>query len=273
MLTLKQLKYAICCILSSYFLSVMFLLLLLFQLMQPVLVCAQENPCDPDLERSAGDPLGYQRRDNRCEGRYIQKVSSQILLLASFTKSFEDYDFNSSKDLIVEWSAPGDGSIHLRAHGLRAQLFYRMDTIRSIGSIKYIWATDILAAMEISRRDMGVIGWVKRSVGKIEQDVYIPLRIQQKGNSNQSQNYQLLLLPGSELTEVYISLAPVEEDGSTGPFIRNGEALKYGYYPAERAIPIEILYLETPGIYYMEIGATLKNGGSATVEFLFYHAG
>lgn len=256
---------------SSFFAFIL-LPILLFQLMQPLSVSAQENPCDPDLDQSTTDQLGYHLRGDRCEGRYIQDVGSTILFLVSFTESFEEYDLDSGQDLIVEWSVPSKLLVHLRAQGLRQRLYYRMDVLCSSENPSYHWPTDILAALAISHGTLGVIGWFTDSAKDFERDVYVPLRIGQQGETKQSGTYKVVLWPGKELAEVYISLATVNIDGSPEHFIKEGEPLEYGYYPAFQGIEFELPDLETAGVYYLEIGATLREGGSVTTEHWFYHA-
>ncbi len=257
----------------SFILSFILLFFLLFQLVQPLPVYAQENPCDPDLDQSATDQLGYRLRGERCEGRYIQEVGSTILFPVSLTEFFEDYDLNSDEDLIIEWTVPTNQPVHLRAQGLRQRLYYRMDTVCSSDNPSYRWSTDILAALEISHGDLGITGWISYSVGENNREMYIPLRVRQQGEAKQIGTYQMILWPGKELTEVYISLATVNTDGSPKDFLKDGEALEYGYYPAFQGIEFEISGLEAAGVYYLEIGATLREGGSVITEHWFYHAG
>ncbi len=251
--------------------SAVLLFLLLPQLGQLVSLFAQEH-CDPLLQRPAGDMLGYGPREGRCEGRYLQATTT-TLFLASLTESFENFDSNSGESLIIEWIAPGNESVHLRAQGIRPRLYYRMDSIREPGSRSFNWPTNILKALEISRRDIGVVGWTQHSVGGVTRDVYVPLRIRQEENVTQSHSYRVVLLPGSELTEVFYSLAPVQEDGHIGIFLMDGNELKYGYYPAKRAIEFEISVPGDQRIYYLEIGATLRSGAVVTIELWFYHHG
>jgi hypothetical protein len=56
-------------------------------------------------------------------------------------------------------------------------------------------------------------------------------------------------------------------------FLISDRPLGKGYYPAERGILIEIPHLKTPGVYYLEIGATSRYGGPITQRMWFYHAG
>jgi hypothetical protein len=255
-----------------YSLFLVLLLLLLFQFGQALPVSAAEDPCDPDLPRPSDDPLGYQLRDDRCEGRYDFDRGGTIQI-RSLTESFEDYNLKSGEDLIVEWSVPKDQKVHLRVQGLKPSVRYRMDAIRSPGSTSYRWPVDILRALNILRGDIGVVAWARYSMNGVGRDVYLPLQIRQTQQAVQSGVYRVVLWPDRELAEVFVSLATVKADGSPGNFIKDGEALNYGYYPAERGIEFEIPKPERPGIYYLELGATLRSGGVITIESWFYHAG
>jgi hypothetical protein len=237
------------------------------------LVTAQENHCDRDLNAPAGHPYGYRLRGDRCEGIYVQEINCTTLRIASLIESFEDYDPASGKDLLVQWPAFGHRDIRLRTQSLKRRLYYRMDTVRPPGSTSYTWPSHLLAALKISKRDLGIMGWTRYAVGNTEQSVYVPLRISQQQQPLQLGNYQLVLLPCRELIEVFVSLAAIGVDGHPVSFLRDGEALEYGYYTDERDITIPITGLEIPGVYYLEIGATLKGGGVTTVELWFYHLG
>jgi hypothetical protein len=233
---------------------------------------AQQSYCDPSLAQLKDTPLGYRERGDRCEGLYIREVSSTTLLIASFTESYQEYNPSSGKPLQLEWdSVPGSRSVHLRAQGLKRRLYYRMDTVQSPGRASYVWPSSILASLSILKNDLGVVGWTRVSVGEAVRDVYIPLRISQEAKAIRSGGYKLRLLPGVELTEIFISLAPIGASGRPKTFMRDGEELGYGYYPAERGLEIPISGLKEPGIYYMEIGAKLRSGGTSTAQLWFYH--
>src|SRR5687768_9332763 len=83
--------------------------------------------CDPALPAIKEGHLGYRDRGDRCEGLYINPVSSTTLAVASFTEHFENFD-NTGNTLLIEWDKPPAGDeIHLRAQGIRPRLYYRMD--------------------------------------------------------------------------------------------------------------------------------------------------
>jgi hypothetical protein len=234
-------------------------------------LCAQNN-CDPSLVKLSTGPSGYRERGDRCEGIYIKEVGSTTLQVASFTESFVPYDLSSGKPLIIQWDdPPNNNGVSLRAQGLRRKLYYQMDKIMSAGKTSYNWPINFLSSLNIDKSEIGIVGRFLYKSGKVEHNVYIPLRISQQGNDPKKGNYKLLLFPGTELKEVYISMAPVEPDGSNGKFIMEGKKLGYGYYPAERAIEIPVSGMKETGIYYFEISAEKKNGGTSTQEIWFYH--
>jgi hypothetical protein len=147
-----------------------------------------------------------------------------------------------------------------------------MDTVLPPGSTSYVWSSGVLSSLNVARNDLGIVGLTQYSVGQRDLDVYIPLRVSKEGKTIRTGRYNLVLLPGVELAEIFISLASTRSDGQPEKFIKDGEKLGYGYYPAERAIEIPISGLTRAGLYYLEIGATLRSGGVSTVELWFYHS-
>ena len=229
----------------------------------------QAPSCDPLLEQPATNPYGYRLRGDRCEGIFVQQVAGTTLLIASFTESFDKYDVRITRHLDIRWTAPAESPIQLRAYGLRRKLYYRMDTTQSSATGSYTWPTEVLAALNVGQPELGVVGWTRYRVGRVDRDVYLPLQI--GPHRARSETYTLVLLPGVPLSEVYVSMAAVGVDGRPTSFIRNEEPLKYNYYPAERPVDIPISRPSAPGIYYLLIGATMQSGGSVTAELWIYH--
>ena len=148
-----------------------------------------------------------------------------------------------------------------------------MDTMQPASAKSYNWPTALLASLNLRRQAVGGVGWISFAVGGTRQRVYLPLRISQRLEPARSSSYRLVLVPGRQLSEVYVHLAPVNRDGRLGGYIRKGEPLRYGQYPADQGIVLPISRPATPGIYYLEIGADLAGGGVATTQLYFYHAG
>ena len=250
-----------------------FILLLILLHEATVRISAQENHCDPQLNSPKDDPYGYRLRGDRCEGQYMRPVGSTTLLIASLTESVEAFNAAANRDLVVEWTAPQGVSVHLRAQALRHRLYYRMDTIRPSGNGSFRWSPNLLSAFKLNRDELGTVAWISYRVGNANRDVYVPLRISQHGAAIRSRSYELKLLPGVELDEVYYSLAPVKPDGRTDTFVKKDKPVGSGYYPAGRAFVIKVPELRAPGIYYLKIGATRKSGGATTAEIWFYSSG
>ncbi len=245
----------------------------------PVGAGAQE-PCDPRLVRPPGEPFGYGLRGDRCEGLYVREVAgSGGLLVASFTEPFEHFDFGPGGSpgpggsLHLEWTAPRNAEVRLRGFSLRRKLYYRMDTIRPPGTTTYVWSADVLASLKMRSQELAIVGWTSQALGGRTQEVYVPLRVGRQGPRPRSGRYLLVLLPGADLTEVFITLSTVGADGRAGAFLKRDEPLGYGYYPAERGITVPLPELKAPGIYQLQAGATLTRGGSAARSLLFYHPG
>lgn len=242
------------------------------------LVSAKDNPCDANLVAPSDDPWGYQQREDRCEGRFIRSVASPVLSMFSLTEAIEKYNPGSKQPLTLAWRFPQHQGLTIRAHGLQAgspRLFYRMDAAGASETSSFQWPPEVLQALNITAADLGVVAWVMYPMGGMEREIYLPLRFGQERAPGASDRYEVVLWPGQELTEVYVSLATVDSKGSPAEFLWDGKALAYGYYPPERGIVFDILKteLQRPGVYYLEIGATLRSGGVFTLEQRFYHAG
>jgi hypothetical protein len=230
---------------------------------------AQTGPCDPQLIQPQTNPYGYRQRGDRCEGIYVQQVGGSPLTVASWTESFEDYDLASGRPLTVEWDAPEGAVISLRAEALRHRLYFRMDAARPPGSKSYSWNVDLLAAIGVARPELGMLGSTRFPGANTERRIYLPLRIGQKNKPVRTGAYKLVVVPGAEAKEIYLTVAL--DDGRGRKPLKDGDPLGYGYYPAERAVEIPISGLPAPGIYRVEVGATLRNGMVSTAQFWFYH--
>jgi hypothetical protein len=232
------------------------------------------SQCDVELARKApaDHPFKYRSLGDRCEGIYVENVRCTALLVASLTESLEDYDLRSGKDLALEWTAPTNVTVQLRAHALKPRLYYRMDTVRPAGEKSFRWASDVLRALDIRKSDVGIIGWTDYAMDGTNRRVYLPLRVSQQTRPNRTFSYQLILVPCHELKEVFITLSKVGRDSQAGK-LKEGEPLRHSYFAAGRGIMIPITNLKGQGFYHLQIGANLREGGSTATEIWFYHSG
>ncbi len=248
------------------------LVALVFSLLFPHAGLGEESVCDQELLQPKKNPLGYRLRGERCEGQYIEQVASTALSVASLTKTFEDYDLNSDKPLQIEWPKLGDQEIRLRAHGIKWKLYYRMDTTRPSESTAFQWPVGILSALNIPKNSIGIVGWTYQKFEDTTKKVYLPLRVIQSQGANVQSSYRLLLWPGVQLKEVYVSLAKVDDQGKTKEFLLEGMPLGLFFYPAQREIPVNLQGFQETGIYKVDISATLQSGSDTSLSMFLYHS-
>ena len=229
----------------------------------------QGSHCDPNLQQPRDDPNGYRLRGDRCEGVYIKEVAGTITV-ASLTEYVEDFNPSAGPSLRAEWSALGNGSVHLRAYSLRHRLYYQMDSQRPAGSSSYDWPTNVLSPLNLKKAELGIVAFTSYQAGDKTHEVYLPVSIRQQAIAKNPGGYQLVLMPDAEVDNVFLTLAAVKNDGSVGPSFKDW-ALGPGYYPAGRAIRIPIKQVKSPGIYFLKVSATFKAGGASTQPVWFYH--
>lgn len=230
---------------------------------------AQSSHCDPYLQVSHDNPLGYRLRGDRCEGVYVQQVTNTPVLVASFGRVNLPKVTGQDRPVVIEWT-PLAEELRLRTYSLKPRTYYRMDSRRPSGGGSYRWSSDVFAALELTSADIGVVAWTERNIGGTRRDVYVPVRV---GTPLAPWDgvYDLVFVPGIELNEVFVGLSAVAADGRSGTAVTKAAPLKYGYYPAGRPIRIPVGPLVSPGIYVAEIGATLKAGGAISHELWFVH--
>lgn len=231
---------------------------------------AQSGHCDPDVEVSPTAGLAYKERGDRCEGIYVEKVSG-ALSVASFTMSYMNYRLDGPS-LSVEWASPSPAAVRLRARSFRPKVYYRMDSQRPEGSTSFNWPLDILGSrnLKLGKGQLGVVGWYQDPQDS-RRKVYLPLRISQEGSAA-PRRYNLKVYTERSLDEVYLSIAAIGPDGRAGRYVKDEIPLEYGYYPARRPFEVPLGGLEK-GIYLVQLGAQLENGGTVNLEFWIYVPG
>jgi hypothetical protein len=235
---------------------------------------AQGEICDPSLPSPKDDPQGYRLREDRCEGRYVKEVGGTTLVVGSLVETFESLDRSSTRPLRILWPVPPAAEeVHLRAQGVKRRLYYRMDTRRPAAAGSYLWPSSPLLSVIERREDIGVLAMTRLTIGRLERDVYLPVRVGYTELPSRGERYELIVIPGMQLTEVFVTLSQAGADGGERRVLRKNEPLQYGYYPADRAIPIGISGLGPAGFYRIELAARLESGGAATRELWFYHPG
>jgi hypothetical protein len=232
------------------------------------------NPCDPKLVPSKTDPLTYSRRGELCEGVYFVPVSgSADLSLVAFTEPVGSFRLAPAERLYVQWAAgSGKSPVHVRAVSLKKGVYYRMDAVRPEGTDRLEWPADVLARLNLASSDVALTAWMEQTVAGRPQNVYVPLTVARSAPAESKRQYVAMLVPGSEVSELFLTIAALGPDGREEKFLKRDEPLK-GFYPAERPIAVPIAGLPAAGLYRMRLGALLRGGGSTTTTFVFYYPG
>ncbi|MFZ2650910.1 MAG: hypothetical protein WA210_12490 [Burkholderiaceae bacterium] len=238
-------------------------------------VTEAQTQCDASLAPSTNHPYRYIDRGDRCEGVYVQAVSGSTLVLLSFTASVGEMALDSGQPLLLEWPAPpGGGDVQLRARSMQRHLFYRMDKRVPAGTTNYRWPSDGLAAVKLARADLGLLAFTRMPIAGVEQDVLLPLSAGQAGPGRAAAAaYTLLLRPAVSLSEVFVSVERLGPDGRAALGATPARELGYGLYPAEAPIEVRVAAPREPGLHRVLIGARLRSGGSATLQFIFHQGG
>jgi hypothetical protein len=193
-----------------------------------------------------------------------------VLRVTSFTLAFEPLDLNKTQDLHLAWTTPVAGQTMLRAQGTRRRLYYRMDAVLRAGTSDYSWPTTVLTALGIGSREVGVVAWTTTRLSGRDTTLYLPLRVGDVSSQTMPSMHRVEFVPGSELTEVFVTLAPVDSAGSVGAAVRKGTPLGLGFYPADRPVEVPLPELTKSGIYYLEIAARIASGGDTSKAILIY---
>ena len=243
--------------------------LLVLALLSTTAAGAQVNTCDPLLIQPQNNPYGYRFRGDRCEGIYVEQVGGEGLQIASWTESVAAYDLTSARPLVVEWDSPDKTQVRLTAHALRRRLYYRMDALSQAGKQSFRWKVDLLDSLGIGSDELGILASQNLRAGDATHLVYLPLRIAQTGQPAHASHYDLIVVPGEEVREMYVTITSAA-NGVHAP-LKKDEPLGYGYYPAGRAVKIPIARPSSPGVYRVAVGATFRSGAVSTVELWFYN--
>jgi hypothetical protein len=190
----------------------------------------------------------------------FQFKTRAALVLVSFEEYLEDLDPTPIPDRQIKWNWPREEEVQFRVMEIRPSLSYMQ-----LENIDDIFSRDI--------RNVGRVGWISHKIGEETHEVYTPSSFWEKDKKPAYESYKIVLMPNRELTEVFYGFGRVnEEDGKILDFSEEQSLARY--YPAGR--PIELFLqkskLGVPGFYYMEVGATFRDGGSTSLEIWFYHS-
>jgi hypothetical protein len=242
-------------------------------MVQSVVGAPSSSDCDPGLKQPEGNPSNaYAQRQGRCEGIYVREIAGANLGVASYAALLDGVDPKAGGTIRLQWNTPAPTAVHLRAVSLKPRFFYRMDASRPAGDDSWLWPTDVLNVLDIDKASLGIVATATIPLNGVDRVLYLPLRVSSTGAMQASHSYKILLRSDVELSEVFVSIAEVDKQGKPITHLRQNKPLLYGIYPPERGIPISIgpSELRENAVYQVDVGATLRTGGSANIKFWIY---
>lgn len=235
--------------------------------------CCAAQHCDPQLASAVSptDPNRYRERDGRCEGLYYRGVSGETLLETSLTEMYEDFTPETAQSLFIEWKNPANAETSLRAYSLRPRVLYRMDSVRPAGATSYQWPLAVTGSLGLGKKDLGMVAWMKYPVGASSREVYLPLRVRRSPNSSAARRLRLVVTPGVDASEIFLSVAATGPDGKPIQYLKKDAPLGYGSYPAGQPVIIDLPQPGKAGVYVARIGATFMNSAPGHRDIWFYY--
>ena len=161
--------------------------------------------------------------------------------------------------------------MHIRIFGLRYRFYYRMDTSQPLISGVYHWPTDLLLSNRLQTSELGLTATMQTLVQNKMQEVYVPLSTSSSEGGSQSTVRVAMALP-SRSTKMYLTVARVGAEGRLETPLLNGRPDPRSYYPDNQPSTLQLPPMPQPGIYSIQIGADLADGGSVSTAFWLYRA-
>jgi hypothetical protein len=226
--------------------------------------------CDPRLQTDDETPLGYRDRGDRCEGLYVQPVSSSVLQIASFARSISMPA--TAGRVPIRWRPPVASRASIRVVDLRRRLYYRMDTTRPAGATSFDWDLEVVSPLRLGSDELGVLVWSNRRIGPSLEKVHLGAQVGEDAGEGKKASYELILLVGAELTQIFLTVAPVATSGEEGHPLQDAATEGEGWYPAGMTLrlPIDVPH-DASGIYLVEIAARMRQGEGVTRRLWFEH--
>ena len=236
------------------------------------LVSSAQTPCDLELVRQTNpkDNDRYVQRDkDRCEGVYLQQVAGTVgdLLVASLTAPVAGLvQWPANGTLTLRWNQFASGNVHIQAFPLVPRKYFRLDVVRSAAA-SYDWNTNLVAKY-LTPAEAGLVAWTIAQINGRNERVYLPMGVGSSGVPKGP--YRLTLVPPADLREVYLTVASIALGEKP---LRMHAPLKFGSYPANQKIEVDLPPLPKAGLYRVEFVGDRKDQGSvATPPFLVNHS-
>lgn len=246
-------------------------IIVIFLFLYPIIVFG-ESFCDDRLKKikkSKETIFSYQERGDRCEGfygRYLSNISTRFKVL-SFTTNFEIWNPSTLKSLFVIWRNLIETPIFIKVRCIMENVNYAMDTkVNPLQFDKFQWDGTILKKAKLHRNDIGVIAFTEIILDNKRQKLYLPICVSEKEEFSQEDYYNVILIPGENFKEVFISLLRIDNINHK---VFEDRPLERKYY-SNKILRLNINKPKISGLYILSIyGVNLRGRRSITREIFF----
>jgi len=216
---------------------------------------------------------GYKLRSDRCEGVYRREVASTYgAQIVSLGAASDLEDLCEQQPVRFVWPNTPSAPVRLQVESLRHRLYYRLDAVRPPQQTEFLWPRDPRCSNEVrlKRSEIGVVARTTTSIGAKPIDLLLPVRLASVAVSPVSPPYDLVLLPGRAVSEVFVSLwyygnvqQPVR--------ILNERPLNQRPYPPGARIDIRLSAQDVKqmGIYRVKASVEFDSGTPETIDVYF----
>ncbi len=208
--------------------------------------------CNETALKLATGSHPYRQIGERCEGKFGQEVGGRPLFVFSLTRGFSYEEVGITDTLLVEWHAPSGADSRIRVEANAPHVNYQMDTTQPGAQTEFEWPAGILVSSRMSRQDLGATASTEITIAGRAQTILLPLTIRPAHTRLSCASTNLQLWTGIKLSEVTVTLVPLDEEGSRREPILADDSLRYGYYPAEQLIEVPLSYSGS-SVYYIKL--------------------
>ena len=144
---------------------------------------------------------------------------------------------------------PPNAQVSVKSVLLRSDAYYRMDANKAYSTGSFDWSTDVLRALHLDLKDLGMFASTSAKIGEVMWQVYLPLEV--GSSESKSSTYEVTLIPGTALVDLSWRCSKVGPDGIPAKKL-SGLVLKR-QFPAGDPIRLEITVPQYEGFSYVEI--------------------
>jgi len=215
-----------------------------------------QSDCDLTVKGVADRPEGYRQRGDRCEGLYWRPHAMEKSLSVAGVRRVSAADWPPVANSVrIAWSKKANikpnAEVSVKSVLLRSDMYYRMDAAKTYSAGAFEWPGDVLQALHLEFKDLGLFASTSARIGHVTWQVYLPLDVGPPAAA--SSTYEITVVPGTALLDLSWECSKLDADGNPAARLA-GQKLKRAL-PAGVPIRLQISLPQFEGYSYVEIDA------------------